>query len=632
VSQVSGAFATLYRAVASAASACSPRRRRTPRLLVGDRAWYDAFLQAPQAALVVDGQSLKILGANAELQRVLAISEARITSLTLPELFGQGSEGVAIEQALRNPSPDTPLRITQSLEGQQIEIELKGYRIESAERSFLAYSAHDVTSRRRFEAALLENQNRLDHLAHHDQLTGLPNRLFLAANLPAAISTAQKTGKMLAVLFLDLDRFKHINDSRGHEAGDALLKEVAKRIRSTIRGEDIVVRMGGDEFIVLLHDVQSADRAAETAERLIDAVSGPVNVQGHSLSITVSVGLSLYPRDGADMGELLRHSDTAMYQAKELGRNNCQVFSLAMDTRLRQKVAVESHLRTALKKRQFEVHYQPIVDIHSRRVVALEALLRWKHPEYGFVPPGRFIGLAEETGLILPIGEFVLHRVVEDLAAWKKQKRSMVPVAVNVSAVQLQRADLPSLIANLTAAAGLEPALLQVELTESSIFERRSSRDGSSNQDAVSRLRECGIKIAIDDFGTGYSSLAYLKHWRFDFLKIDRTFVRDLVTDPSDLAIVGAIAAMARHLGIPVIAEGIEGWQQLEKLRELGCSLAQGHLLSKPVPASACLRFLSGAPLDFSNPDRRFDSLDSTGIGPVSIADLLEGRGSASAR
>jgi diguanylate cyclase (GGDEF)-like protein len=630
VRQISAARAILYRVLEAAVRACAPGHRRRSKLSTSHSAWHDSFAQAPQPALLADALSLEIVAANAELQRCLAMSEAQITSINLTQLFSPDGDSNAIAEGLRNPDPDVPLRIRRSMAGQHIAIELKGYRVDSGRRSLLVYSAIDVTSRSKIEEALLENQNRLAHLAHHDQLTGLPNRLFLAANLPAAISTAKQDGKMLGILFLDLDRFKHINDSRGHETGDALLKAVALRIRSTIRGDDVVVRMGGDEFIVLLYDIPNVDRVTETAERLIDAVSSPVNIQGHVLSTTVSIGVSVYPRDGADMGELLRHSDTAMYQAKELGRNNCQVFSVAMDRRLRQKIAVESHLRAALKKKQFEVHYQPIVDIQSRRVVAMEALLRWKHPDYGFVPPGRFIALAEETGLILPIGDFVLQRVVEDMARWRDGNCDLVPIAVNVSAVQLQRGDVPGLIAKLTSAKGLDSDLLHVELTESAIFERRSSREGHSNQDAVDQLRERGIKIAIDDFGTGYSSLAYLKHWRFDFLKIDRTFVRDLVTDPSDLAIVGAIVAMARHLQIQVIAEGIEGWQQLEKLRELGCSLAQGHLLAKPTPAAACARFLSGAPLDLLGRDRTTDALDATGIGPNSIADLLEGTSRAS--
>ena len=244
--------------------------------------------------------------------------------------------------------------------------------------------------------------------------------------------------------------------------------------------------------------------------------------------------------------------------------------------------------------------YQPIIDIQTNRVVALESLLRWKHPAHGFVPPDRFVAIAEETGLIVPIGEVVLTRAFQDVARWRQSGCTPVPIAVNISAVQLQRANLPATIQKLTKQYGVRPSMLQLELTESAVFERREGRTGESNEDAVSRLRELGVRIAIDDFGTGYSSLSYLKRWRVDYLKIDRSFVRDLVTDVSDLAIVSAIIAMARHLNIQVVAEGIEGWQQLEKLRQLGCGLAQGFLFAKPAPEDQCRRYLTGAPLDLT--------------------------------
>jgi diguanylate cyclase (GGDEF)-like protein len=468
------------------------------------------------------------------------------------------------------------------------------------------------------------NQQRLDHLAHHDQLTGLPNRLFLAAHLPGAIEETQRSGQMLAILFLDLDRFKHINDSRGHETGDELLRVVAKRIRAAVRAVDVVVRMGGDEFIVILKEVANIALVNDAAERTIDALSRPVVINGHSIVTTVSIGVSLYPRDGADMEELLRHSDTAMYHAKERGRNNWQVFSPLMGRRLRARVAIESHLRVALQKSQLDVYYQPIVDVESQRVVALESLVRWKHPEYGFVSPSRFIGVAEESGLIVPIGEFVLQRVLDDARRWLDAGATMVPIAINVSAIQLQRYNFADLILKMTSARGLSPTMLQIELTESAIFDAREGRNGETNKDSVAELRKLGIDISIDDFGTGYSSLSYLKRWSFDYLKIDRTFIRDLGTDVSDLAIVGAIIAMARHLNIRVIAEGIEGWQQLEKLRELGCTLAQGHLFAKPTPASKCERFLTGKPVDLADRDRRLEPIEVTGINQVQIDEMLE--------
>jgi diguanylate cyclase (GGDEF)-like protein len=417
------------------------------------------------------------------------------------------------------------------------------------------------------------------------------------------------------VLFLDLDRFKHINDSRGHETGDKLLRTVAQRIRTTMRSEDLVVRMGGDEFVVVIKGIKSTAQVNDAAERINHALAAPMVVDGRTLVTTVSIGVSLYPHDGADMGELLRHSDTAMYQAKDRGRNNFQLFSPGMDRRLKERIAIESSLRTALQSRQLDVHYQPIVEIETQKVVALEALLRWKHPSHGYVRPERFVTVAEEAGLIVPIGDFVLGRVLEDMARWRQAQGRLVPVAINVSAVQLQRSNLAESISRLTKQYGLEPSMLQVELTESAVFERREARAREASQDAVQKLRELGVHIAIDDFGTGYSSLSYLKRWRVDTLKIDRSFIRDLVTDMSDLAIVSAIIAMATHLHIKVVAEGIEGWQQLEKLRQLGCTYAQGYLFARPMAAADALRYLTDAPLDLTQRLPVLDKLEATGSG-----------------
>jgi diguanylate cyclase (GGDEF)-like protein/PAS domain S-box-containing protein len=561
-----------------------------------------AFEQSPNGILMADVETLRIVDANLALQRTLGFSLDELLRLDLSQVFTDDSENSeALLRRLRDPNPRVPFQIRQrSKDGSLLNVEIRGHRLDLATHQVLVFTTDDVTVRRKVEAQLLEKQQHLDHLAHHDQLTGLPNRLYLAAYLPGAIEEARRTASNLAVLFLDLDRFKHINDSRGHETGDKLLKAVAQRIRATVRTEDVVVRMGGDEFIVILNTVRSSGQVNETAARINEALSEPVPVDGRPLVTTVSIGVSLYPRDGADMGELLRHSDTAMYQAKDRGRNNFQLFSPGMDRKLKERMAIETSLRNALQREQLTVHYQPIIDIETNRVVALESLLRWKLPGQGFIPPDKFIAVAEETGLIVPVGELVLRRACEDVARWRQNGCTPVPIAVNISAVQLQRADLPATIQKLTKLHGVRPSMLQLELTESAVFERREGRTGESNEDAVSRLRELGVRIAIDDFGTGYSSLSYLKRWRVDYIKIDRSFVRDLVTDVSDLAIVSAIIAMARHLNIQVVAEGIEGWQQLEKLRQLGCGLAQGFLLAKPVPEDQCQRYLTGASLDLA--------------------------------
>jgi len=566
--------------------------------------------------LIVDADTLNVIDANAASHRNLGYPIEQTRTLSLAQLFiDEGSDPETLGRKLRDPTARLPLEIQQrAKDGSLRSVEVSVQTLELGNRRLLSLTAHDVSVRRKVQAQLLEKQQHLDHLAHHDQLTGLPNRLYLAAHLPGAIEEAKRTGSMLAVLFLDLDRFKHINDSRGHETGDKLLKAVAQRIRATMRNEDVVVRMGGDEFIVVLKTVLTTDQVNEAASRITEAMSAPVIVDARPLVTTASIGVSLYPRDGSDMGELLRHSDTAMYQAKDRGRNNFQLFSPIMARRLKERMAIETSLRTAMQTGQLDVHYQPIVDISSRRVVALESLLRWKHPSRGFIPPARFVAVAEEAGLIVPIGEFVLSRAVQDLVKWRQAGCMQVPVAVNISAVQLQRSNLPATITMLTQQNNVNPKLLQLELTESAVFERREGRTGESNEDAVARLRELGVRIAIDDFGTGYSSLSYLKRWRVDYLKIDRSFVRDLVTDMSDLAIVGAIIAMARHLHIEVVAEGIEGWQQLEKLRQLGCHLAQGYLLAKPVPEEQCRRYLSGLTLDLTEGgDPLADAFEATG-------------------
>jgi len=590
-------------------------RAQCRRWLQGADAARAAFEQSPNGVLIVDADSLQIIDANPALQRSLGYTLCEVRGLTLEQVFTDEDRAPdALIHKLRDPNPRSPIETRQRCKnGTLLSVEVSGHRLDLGKQHVLALTAHDITVRRKAEAQLLEKQHHLDHLAHHDQLTGLPNRLFLAAHLPGAIEIAKRSGSMLAVLFLDLDRFKHINDSRGHETGDKLLKAVAQRIRATMRAEDMVVRMGGDEFIVVLKSVRNTDQVNDAAGRITEALSAPVIVDGRPLVTTVSIGVSLYPRDGADMGELLRHSDAAMYQAKDRGRNNFQLFSPAMDRKLKERMTIETSLRSALEGRQLDVYYQPIVDIESHRVVALEALLRWRHPTDGFVPPERFIAVAEEVGLIVPIGEFVLERTMEDIARWRQAGSTPVPVAVNISAVQLQRSNLPATISKLTKLHDVSPTMLQLELTESAVFERREGRTGESNEDAVAKLRELGVRIAIDDFGTGYSSLSYLKRWRVDYLKIDRSFVRDLVTDMSDLAIVGAIIAMARHLNIEVIAEGIEGWQQLEKLRQLGCTFAQGYLFAKPAPRDQCLRFLSGEPLNLTEHDPIAEMLDQTG-------------------
>jgi diguanylate cyclase (GGDEF)-like protein/PAS domain S-box-containing protein len=588
------------------------RRLNADRLSLESR--YRAIIeQAQDGLLVADARTGEIVDANPAVQQQLGftLDELRGRSI-LSVLRGPNDSQDPVIATLARVEPSRGIELVQWLkDGRQMDVEVSCVPIESSDRRLVSYLMRDLSERKKAQTQLLANQQRLDKLANHDHLTGLPNRMFLQAHLPEALARCEESGQMLAVLFLDLDRFKHINDSRGHEIGDKLLQEIAKRVRNAVRPADIVVRMGGDEFVVVLHRVGSPDEVGIAATRINEVLSAPVMIDGRALVATVSIGVSLFPRDGGTMVELLKHSDTAMYQAKDMGRNNFQVFSPQMDRKLKERVAVESSLRAGLKLNQFDVFYQPIIDIHTRRVAGLEALLRWKHPVQGYISPERFISVAEETGLIIPIGQFVLDRIASDITQWRDQGAHLVPVSMNVSAVQLERTKLRELIQQAMSKHRIGPQLIALELTEGSLFENRS---GDFREDALAALRDLGVKIAIDDFGTGYSSLSYLKRWRVDSLKIDRSFVRDIASDPSDHAIVSAIVAMARSLNIQVVAEGIETWQQLEILRTMGCNLAQGFLFARPCAAADAVRYLRVDSLDLVENDwQNTTSLAETG-------------------
>jgi diguanylate cyclase (GGDEF)-like protein/PAS domain S-box-containing protein len=556
---------------------------------------YKALIdQTNDGIVIVDADGYQIQYCNPAFLNKVGYTHDEAAALTLADIFGDG-EASADSVLTRLKSADGQPALNLQLRckgGAQIDVEVRCNRLETDGREGFAYVTHDVSVRRKAEQQLIDNQQRLDRMAHHDQLTGLPNRHYLATFLPQAIEQARAANQMLGVVFLDLDRFKHINDTRGHETGDKLLQEVARRLKACVRESDVIIRMGGDEFVVVFQSVKSYDEVTNGAKRINDCLNKPIVIDQHALQTTGSVGVSLYPRDGTDMGELLKHSDTAMYQAKDRGRNNVQMFSQIMNRKLKLRVAMEASLRDALRLKQLDVHYQPFVNLLTRKVVGLEALIRWRHPVHGMVPADQFIPIAEETGLIVPMGNFVLHRTCQTMSAWQRQGVKLVPVSLNVAPAQLQRGDLQATISTLLATHGLRAELLQLEMTERAVFDANQAKSGESRQDTMVRLRDLGIKIAIDDFGTGYSSLSYLKNWRVDALKIDRSFVRDLVTDSSDLAIVSAIIAIARHLRIQVIAEGIEGYQQAEILRKLGCTIGQGFLFARPMPADQCLPLL----------------------------------------
>ncbi len=555
---------------------------------------YKAIIdQANDGIVIVDAETQQVLYTNPAFLDRLGYTEAEAQALNLRDIFADGDASPeSVLARLRNADSQMALNLQHRCKnGTLIDIEVRCNSLDVDGRKVLAYVTHDVSLRRKAEQQLMENQSRLDRMAHHDQLTGLPNRHYLTAFLPEAIAAAQAASTMLGVVFLDLDRFKHINDTRGHETGDKLLQEVAARLRTVVRESDVVIRMGGDEFVVVFRNVKTYDEVTQGAGRIIETLNKPIIIDQHPLQTSGSVGVSMFPRDGANMVELLKHSDTAMYQAKDRGRNNVQMFSQIMNRKLKHRVAVEASLREALRLKQFDVHYQPFINLMTRKVVGLEALIRWRHPVHGMIPADQFIPIAEETGLIVPMGNFVLHRTLQNMTAWRKAGVPLVPVSLNIAPAQLQKGELQSTISTLLKSHALGPEMLQLELTERAMFDPRAP-SGENRQDTMVKLRDIGIKIAIDDFGTGYSSLSYLKHWRVDSLKIDRSFVRDLVTDSSDLAIVSAIIAIARHLNIQVIAEGIEAYQQAEILRRLGCAVGQGFLFARPMPAKDCLELL----------------------------------------
>jgi diguanylate cyclase (GGDEF)-like protein/PAS domain S-box-containing protein len=555
----------------------------------------DLIDQANDGVLICDASTHELLYTNLALQSRLGYEQDEILALPLAHIFAtDAAQMQRMNTRFRAGQPQLAHAMQHRCKnGDLLEVEVRHSTLQMDGRQVSAYVTRDVSVTKKAEQQLLENQQRLVRIAHHDQLTGLPNRHHLAAFLPEAILSARAHGLMVGTVFLDLDRFKHINDTFGHETGDQLLKVVATRLRQCVRDKDVIIRMGGDEFVVVVLNLQSDDEVTSAASRIIAALAEPIEVDGRILQTSASVGISLFPRDGEDMAELLKYSDAAMYQAKDRGRNNVQIFSEAMNQRLKHRVAVEVMLREALRLKQLDVHYQPIVNLITRKTIGLEALIRWHHPVHGMIPADWFIPVAEETGLVIPIGNYVLHRALQDMSHWRKGGMDLVPVSLNIAPSQLLNGDFQSKIRTLLRSHDLPPELLQLEMTERGVFDSRAPQAGERGEDFLAQLRDLGIKIAIDDFGTGYSSLAYLKHWRVDMLKIDKSFVRDIVTDASDLAIVSAIIAIARNLHIEVIAEGIEGYQQAELLQSLGCHHGQGYLFSRPIPAARCPALLA---------------------------------------
>ncbi|CAI4030666.1 EAL domain-containing protein [Nitrospira tepida] len=458
----------------------------------------------------------------------------------------------------------------------------------------LTGTVQDITERRRIE-------EHIHHLAYYDSLTGLPNRLLFRDRAQQALAAAKRHEAMLGILFLDIDRFKFINDSLGHSAGDALLKQVAERIMEAIRASDSVVRpgtsetagavarLGGDEFTILLPDLRQPDHASGIARRILSAIANPFLVEGREVFITGSIGISLHPSDGENLEELLKNADTAMYQAKNEGRNNYQFYSRSMNEMAADRLALENDLRRAIERHELRLHYQPLVDIHTGLVIGVEALLRWAHPTRGLLPPGRFVDLVEEIGLGQAVGEWVLETACRETAPWQSADGRPLIVAVNVSNAQFSDRGLVTRLSRLLRETGFASSRLELELTETIMMPQPEEAAA-----VLQQLKGMGLRLALDDFGTGYSSIGHLRTLPFDTVKIDRSFITEVATNATDATIAEAMITMAHARDLRVLAEGIETVPQLSLLRQLGCDEVQGYLFSPPVPADSIPPLLTG--------------------------------------
>jgi diguanylate cyclase (GGDEF)-like protein len=560
------------------------RRRFGPAIAPEPAGAPDGASEAPTAnvreALSEQGRILEMIATRAPLPEVLD----RLVRLAEAQLDGQHVAIVLPDSAASPPpgwQPCWSAPIVSHNDAVLGSVTVYG----DTARLPNAHDRHCIEAAARLAGIAIERQRseqRIRHMAHHDELTGLPNRALLHDRLAQALGQAQRTGRPLALLFLDLDGFKYINDSLGHEIGDRLLRSVAARLQSSVvRSGDTVARLGGDEFVVMLVDLQRAEDAAAVAQQVVQTLSRPLRADGRTLHVTASVGVATFPADGDSAELLLKHADAAMYRAKAHGRNGVQCYTRDMGLQAHQRVELQSALRLAVEQGQFELHYQPQCEPHSGRIVAVEALIRWPHPVLGLVSPDRFIPLAEETGLIAPIGRWVLRTACRQLQAWHAAGHTRLVMAVNLSARQFLTQDIPELVREALEEHALPARALELELTETALMH---------NADAVratlQALKDLGVVLSLDDFGTGYSSLNHLRRFPIDAIKIDKSFTAEMATSDDTTAIVRAIVAMARSLGVQTVAEGVENEAQMRFLAALQCDRVQGYHLGRPQPAA----------------------------------------------
>ena len=468
-------------------------------------------------------------------------------------------------------------------DGTSFAVELVGKNLVYAGVTYRMTVLRDISDRKQAEA-------RIQFLAHHDTLTNLPNRTLLLDRIQVMLDNARRSQTEVGILFIDLDNFKTINDSLGHYAGDELLKRVAANVQSCLRNVDLVGRFGGDEFLVVLADLANAEDIAPVAEKIADAISEPFSFDDQSLSVSASIGVSVFPRDGETPYALIRNADAAMYLAKEHGRNNWQFFQPSLNKKAFEALALESGIRRAIKESEFTLHYQPEVRTNTRKPTAVEALIRWKHPEFGLVGPDLFIPAAEHRGLIVPIGRWVIHEAIRQAREWRDLGMA-IPIAINLSAIQLKQKDLVEDLAAQLREYDISGQMIELELTESLFLE-----DVNATTKTLGRLKDLGVTLAVDDFGTGYSSLAYLKRYPIDKVKIDRSFVRDIPGDDDDVAITVAIINLAASLSLRVVAEGVETQEQAYFLEEHQCDFLQGYHIARPLAAADALAWLKRRP------------------------------------
>ena len=593
-----GWVALLISIVVAAWHAYSGRLRRTSAAAATSETRYRAiFDRAASGIVLFDPSSRRVLDANPQAQRLIGASLDEMRRRDVATIF---DTPVSLAAGIQDqPAENRAAQLIRG-DGERRDIEFSVVDLEPGTGRVHAMLLQDISHRREAERRAQEHQLSLQHLATHDALTGLPNRTFLNEELPRLIEEAARRGDSLSILYIDCDNFKNINDSRGHSIGDDYLRSVARRLRDSIASPDLVVRMGGDEFLVVTRHYGLDPDSAAIAERVAAALKKPVRLGEATYSATTSIGLSVYPRDATTMSELLRSADIALYEAKARGRDNVQMFDSAMNKRVHTRLALEQDLRSAVNREAIEIHLQPIVDIRTGRLVSFEALARWNDPRHGSVPPLQFIEVAEASDLIVELGECVIRNVARQIAAWQRAGLKPVPVAVNVSAKQLKRSNLPERIVAIAHEFDIAPHQLEVELTESVAMQ-----DSEQHVTKLHALRDLGVRVSVDDFGTGYSSLAYLRNLPIDYLKIDRTFVRDMNVDRNDAAIVRAIISMAQSLHLGTVAEGIETREHASQLLALGCTTGQGYFFAKPMPAhetNELLRTMRGSAPITTNP------------------------------